>query len=84
MALTTLLATARRAQAFLGIRFPARLSSRAFQRSAFAGVALVAALPLLGLGSAQAQTIRPVTWNVVGLDSNNVKVGPNRFPVGAR
>ena len=24
------------------------------------------------------------TWNVIGLDSNNVNVGPNRFPVGAR
>lgn len=31
-----------------------------------------------------ALTIRPVTWNVIGLDSNNVKVGPNVFPVGAR
>src|SRR6185503_9948228 len=29
-------------------------------------------------------TITPITWNVVGLDSNNVSVGPNVFPVGAR
>ena len=29
-------------------------------------------------------TITPLTWNVVGLDSNNVNVGPNNFPVGAR
>jgi 3D (Asp-Asp-Asp) domain-containing protein len=29
-------------------------------------------------------TITPVTWNVVGLDSNNVAVGPNVFPLGAR
>ncbi|MCJ7676571.1 MAG: hypothetical protein MUO35_02475, partial [Anaerolineales bacterium] len=29
-------------------------------------------------------TIRPITWNVVGLDSNNVSVGPNNFPIGAR
>jgi uncharacterized repeat protein (TIGR01451 family) len=28
--------------------------------------------------------ITPVTWNVVGLDSNNVNAGPNVFPVGAR
>jgi uncharacterized repeat protein (TIGR01451 family) len=35
-------------------------------------------------GAAFAQTIAPVTWNVVGLDSNNVSVGPNVFPVGAR
>ena len=29
-------------------------------------------------------TITPITWGVVGLDSNNVTVGPNLFPVGAR
>ncbi len=29
-------------------------------------------------------TIEPITWNVIGLDSNNVNVGPNTFPVGAR
>ena len=29
-------------------------------------------------------TVTPVTWNVIGLDSNNVNVGPNTFPVGAR
>jgi LPXTG-site transpeptidase (sortase) family protein len=29
-------------------------------------------------------TISPITWNVIGLDSNNVNVGPNHFPVGAR
>jgi hypothetical protein len=29
-------------------------------------------------------TVEPSTWNVVGLDSNNVNVGANRFPVGAR
>jgi uncharacterized repeat protein (TIGR01451 family) len=33
---------------------------------------------------AQGLTIEPLTWNVIGLDSNNVNVGPNRFPVGAR
>lgn len=36
------------------------------------------------MGTAMAQTIQPITWNVVGLDSNNVSVGPNVFPVGAR
>jgi len=35
-----------------------------------------AALPVL--------TVTPITWNVVGLDSNNVIVGPENFPVGAR
>ncbi|HEY5728408.1 MAG TPA: CARDB domain-containing protein, partial [Anaerolineales bacterium] len=29
-------------------------------------------------------TVEPLTWNVIGLDSNNVSVGPNHFPVGAR
>ena len=29
-------------------------------------------------------TVEPITWNVVGLDSNNVNVGPNNFPVGVR
>ncbi len=27
-------------------------------------------------------TVNPITWNIVGLDSNNVNVGPNDFPVG--
>jgi len=29
-------------------------------------------------------TITPVTWNIVGLDSNNPAVGPDTFQVGAR
>ncbi len=29
-------------------------------------------------------TITPLGWDVVGLDSNNVNVGPNVYPVGAR
>ena len=31
-----------------------------------------------------ALTIAPLTWGVVGLDSNNVNDGPNLYPVGAR
>lgn len=34
--------------------------------------------------AAPALTITPITWGVVGLDSNNVAAGPNLFPVGAR
>lgn len=34
--------------------------------------------------AAPALTITPITWGVVGLDSNNVTTGPNVFPVGAR
>lgn len=26
----------------------------------------------------------PLSWNVIGLDSNDVTVGPNKFPIGAR
>ncbi|HEV2721035.1 MAG TPA: hypothetical protein VG323_13515, partial [Thermoanaerobaculia bacterium] len=29
-------------------------------------------------------TVTPITWNVVGLDSNNPAVGPHLFPAGAR
>jgi LPXTG-site transpeptidase (sortase) family protein len=29
-------------------------------------------------------SITPITWNVIGLDSNNVNVGPNQFPVGVK
>lgn len=42
-----------------------------------------AAALVLG-GTAMAQSITPITWNVVGLDSNNVATGPNVFPIGAR
>jgi uncharacterized repeat protein (TIGR01451 family) len=31
-----------------------------------------------------ALTVTPLTWNVIGLDSNTPATGPNRFPVGAR
>jgi hypothetical protein len=37
--------------------------------------------PALASGSL---TIAPLTWNVIGLDSNLVTVGPNHFPIGAR
>jgi uncharacterized repeat protein (TIGR01451 family)/uncharacterized repeat protein (TIGR02543 family) len=43
-----------------------------------------AAAAVLLAGTAAGQTITPITWNVVGLDSNNVTVGPNVFPIGAR
>ena len=29
-------------------------------------------------------TVTPLTWNVIGLDSNDQSVGPDTFPVGAR
>lgn len=53
---------------------------------------LLAALALMMLGSllaastaeATITSVTPITWNVIGLQSNNVLAGPNRFPVGAR
>src|SRR5437667_1091558 len=40
---------------------------------------------MLGVQSAYAGlTITPTTWNVIGLDSNNVNSGPNSFQIGAR
>ena len=29
-------------------------------------------------------TVTPITWDIIGLDSNNPPVGPRLFPVGAR
>src|SRR5688500_5443808 len=49
-------------------------------------VVLVASVfkPQSTASAAPALTITPLTWNIVGLDSNNVNVGPNHFPIGAR
>ena len=40
--------------------------------------------PIRSVKAAAELTINPITWNVIGLDSNNVSVGPNNFPVGVR
>jgi LPXTG-site transpeptidase (sortase) family protein len=40
--------------------------------------------PQAAVSAAAILTISPLTWNIIGLDSNNVNVGPNNFPVGAR
>ena len=40
--------------------------------------------PVLPAAAQPVLSVSPITWNVVGLDSNNVNVGPNNFPVGAR
>jgi len=64
-------------------------SSSSPRRSAQMVVRLVL-LPLLfllvlGWQSAQAQiNITPTTWNIIGLDSNDVNIGPNTFQAGAR
>ncbi len=51
------------------------------------GVLLVSAIlfsQVTPVMAAATFSITPITWNVVGLDSNNVNVGPNNFPVGVR
>lgn len=40
---------------------------------------------IAGAHTAHAQlTIKTVTWDIIGLDSNNVNIGPNSFQVGSR
>lgn len=46
-------------------------------------VALALALPQAAM-AAPALSIEPLTWHVVGLDSNDVTTGPDSFLVGAR
>ncbi|MBI4884756.1 MAG: hypothetical protein HY826_11965, partial [Actinobacteria bacterium] len=64
-------------------------------RSADRGIALVGVLLLAATAvsvfsapdahaDAPSLTVSPLTWNVIGLDSNTPATGPNRFPVGAR
>lgn len=47
---------------------------------------VVAMLPfgLAPAGAAPALSVTPITFDVIGLDSNSVATGPNLFPVGAR
>jgi len=39
---------------------------------------------LVPLAAHAALTVTPLTWNIVGLDSNSPTSGPKNFPVGAR
>lgn len=41
-------------------------------------------VPTQSASAATTLSVTPITWNVIGLDSNNVNVGPNKFPVAAR
>ncbi|MEK6276237.1 MAG: hypothetical protein AABM30_13035, partial [Actinomycetota bacterium] len=57
-----------------------------------ARAALVVAAVVIAFGVSAASpnaapgpmTVTPITWDVLGLDSNNVNTGPNVFPVGVR
>ncbi|MCW5202075.1 hypothetical protein VU12_03950 [Desulfobulbus sp. US4] len=52
----------------------------------FVGIAIVLAGVVLRPHSAFAAdiSVTPITWDIIGLDSNDVSTGPNKFPVGAR
>ncbi|MFD1732011.1 hypothetical protein ACFSC4_14580 [Deinococcus malanensis] len=58
------------------------------QTHVFWKLLLTALVWLLALQGAAAATpvlnITPITWDIIGLDSNDVSVGPDTFPVGAR
>lgn len=59
--------------------------ARVFLNSLAAAAVVLSALGMpMPARAAAALSITPITWNVVGLDSNNVMVGPENFPVGAR
>ncbi|MBL0028214.1 MAG: DUF11 domain-containing protein [Rhodanobacteraceae bacterium] len=45
---------------------------------------LALGLLLVPLASQAAMSVTPLTWNIVGLDSNSPATGPKHFPVGAR
>jgi LPXTG-site transpeptidase (sortase) family protein len=47
-------------------------------------VAGLVAIPIANSNAAPILTIEPITWDVAGLDSQDVNAGPNRFLVGAR
>ncbi|HEY0157135.1 MAG TPA: IPTL-CTERM sorting domain-containing protein [Thermoanaerobaculia bacterium] len=51
-------------------------------RRLFSLIVLLGTVPLFAASASL--TIEPITWNVIGLDSNDVASGPNRFPIGAR
>src|SRR5436309_454916 len=67
------------------MKFPLR--SRVALRCAAAVVSTGGLLAVLIAATAHAATtltVTPITWNIIGLDSNSPATGPYRFPVGAR
>lgn len=65
------------------------IAPRRLHRSLLAGCSLIVLIltsifTALPAAAAPVLTVSPITWNVIGLDSNNVNVGPNVFPIGAR
>src|SRR5687767_14370757 len=77
-------------EAVMGLRGRGtQLNAGGSRRRRVLTVLLGAALALVAIPSTPAQaapvlTITPLTWNVIGLDSNRPATGPDTFPVGAR
>lgn len=64
-----------------------RRRSRVVGRGALVAVASVLLTLLLGAAAplaAPVLSVSPITWDVIGLDSNNQAIGANTFPVGVR
>lgn len=66
-----------------------RRGGRSGQLGAIGAAALIAVATGVAAGgsavdAAPALAIAPITWDVIGLDSNDVATGPNTFPVGGR
>ena len=60
----------------MGLSLPGQARTRRW------GLALLLVLPWRLW--AATLTVTPITWDVIGLDSNNVNVGPNLYLVGVR
>ncbi len=69
---------------FMKATSPKKQGSKFSWRDLAAFICIAATLVLLSPRNAAALTITPSTWNIIGLDSNAVNVGPNLFPVGAK
>src|SRR5437762_3261034 len=50
----------------------------------FSLVSVIAFIMPVAANAATTLTVTPVTWNIVGLDSNSPTTGPRFFPIGAR
>ncbi len=59
--------------------------SNPFSKLIFFGIVFILILsPQFPAHAALSLNLKPITWNVIGLDSNDVTDGPEDFPVGVR
>ena len=63
---------------------PASRRRRVASRAALVALAVLAGSAMLPAQAQATLTVTPITWDIIGLDSNNVNVGPSNFPVAAR